>query len=74
MTRGQDVRDVVGDEQARRSCVLDMQIGNMGGVAVAIDLRLEARPGGSPTRRSCCCSTGRPTASSPSAPTPTPSW
>ena len=40
VTRGQDVRDVVGRE-APDLVILDMQIGNMGGLAVAIDLRLE---------------------------------
>jgi CheY-like chemotaxis protein len=40
VTRGQDVRDLVG-EQGPDLVVLDMQIANMGGLAVAIDLRLE---------------------------------
>ncbi len=40
VTRGQDVRDVYGDIEPDL-VVLDMQIGNMGGVAFAIDLRLE---------------------------------
>jgi DNA-binding response OmpR family regulator len=44
VSRGQDVRDVVGSE-APDLVVLDMQIGNMGGVAVAIDLRLESSAG-----------------------------
>jgi DNA-binding response OmpR family regulator len=44
VTRGQDVRDVVGRETPDL-VVLDMQIGNMGGVAVAIDLRLEGSAG-----------------------------
>lgn len=44
VTRGQDVRAVVGREQPDL-VVLDMQIGNMGGVAVAIDLRLEGSAG-----------------------------
>jgi CheY-like chemotaxis protein len=44
VTRGQDVRDLVGREQPDL-VVLDMQIGNMGGVAVAIDLRLEGAAG-----------------------------
>jgi DNA-binding response OmpR family regulator len=44
VTRGQDVRGVVG-ERAPELVILDMQIGNMGGVAVAIDLRLEASAG-----------------------------
>jgi CheY-like chemotaxis protein len=44
VTRGQDVRDVVG-ELGPDLVVLDMQIGNMGGLAVAIDLRLESSAG-----------------------------
>ena len=44
VTRGQDMRDVVGDEKPEL-VVLDMQIGNMGGLAVAIDLRLEGSAG-----------------------------
>ena len=40
VTRGQDVRQAVADEDPDL-VVLDMQIGNMGGPAVAIDLRLE---------------------------------
>jgi CheY-like chemotaxis protein len=44
VTRGQDVREVVGS-RAPDLVVLDMQIGNMGGVAVAIDLRLESAAG-----------------------------
>ena len=44
VTRGQDVRDVVGAENPDL-VVLDMQIGNMGGLAVAIDLRLEGSAG-----------------------------
>ena len=44
VTRGQDMRDVVGREQPDL-VILDMQIGNMGGVAVAIDLRLEGSAG-----------------------------
>jgi len=44
VTRGQDVRDLVGKERPDL-VVLDMQIGNMGGVAVAIDLRLEGAAG-----------------------------
>jgi DNA-binding response OmpR family regulator len=43
-TRGQDVRDLVAKEQPDL-VILDMQIGNMGGVAVAIDLHLEASAG-----------------------------
>ena len=44
VTRGQDVRDIVG-ERNPDLVVLDMQIGNMGGLAVAIDLRLEGSAG-----------------------------
>jgi DNA-binding response OmpR family regulator len=44
VTRGQDVRDLVGARHPDL-VVLDMQIGNMGGVAVAIDLRLEGSAG-----------------------------
>jgi CheY-like chemotaxis protein len=44
VTRGQDVRDAV-QEQEPDVAVLDMQIGNMGGIAVSIDLRLEASAG-----------------------------
>jgi DNA-binding response OmpR family regulator len=44
VTRGQDVRDVAGSESPDL-VVLDMQIGNMGGIAVAIDLHLEASAG-----------------------------
>jgi DNA-binding response OmpR family regulator len=40
LTRGQDVRDTVGREKPDL-CILDMQIGNMGGVAVTLDLHLE---------------------------------
>ena len=42
--RGQDVRDAVG-EYKPSVVILDMQIGNMGGIAVALDLRLEAGEG-----------------------------
>jgi DNA-binding response OmpR family regulator len=42
--RGQDVRTVVGKEHPDL-VVLDLQIGNMGGIAVAIDLRLESAAG-----------------------------
>ena len=42
--RGQDVRRMV-DEQDPDLVVVDMQIGNMGGVAVTIDLRLEESAG-----------------------------
>lgn len=44
VSRGQDVRDTVADEEPDL-VILDMQIGNMGGVAVAIDLRLEESAG-----------------------------
>jgi CheY-like chemotaxis protein len=44
VTRGQDVRDTFAEVDADL-VVLDMQIGNMGGVAVAIDLRLEESGG-----------------------------
>jgi DNA-binding response OmpR family regulator len=42
--RGQDVREVVGARHPDL-VILDLQIANMGGVAVAIDLRLEASAG-----------------------------
>jgi len=42
--RGQDVRDLVG-ARSPDLVVLDMQIANMGGLAVAIDLRLEGAAG-----------------------------
>jgi len=44
VTRGQDVRDQVAALEPDL-VVLDLQIGNMGGVAVAIDLRLEESGG-----------------------------
>ena len=44
VTRGQDVRDIVA-KRIPDVVVLDMQIGNMGGVAAAIDLRLESSAG-----------------------------
>jgi CheY-like chemotaxis protein len=44
VSRGQAVRDIVGTEHPDL-VILDMQIGNMGGVAVAIDLRLEGAAG-----------------------------
>jgi CheY-like chemotaxis protein len=44
LSRGQDVRDVVGEEHPDL-VILDMQIGNMGGLAVTIDLRLEGAAG-----------------------------
>jgi DNA-binding response OmpR family regulator len=43
-TRGQDVRDLVRREEPDL-VILDLQIANMGGIAVAIDLRLEASAG-----------------------------
>jgi len=44
VTRGQAVRGAVG-EHSPDLVVLDMQIGNMGGIAAAIDLRLEESGG-----------------------------
>jgi DNA-binding response OmpR family regulator len=44
VTRGQDVRDAVAAQEPDLA-ILDMQIGNMGGVATALDLRLEAAAG-----------------------------
>src|SRR4029079_12211224 len=44
VTRGQDVRAEVAELEPDL-VVLDLQIGNMGGVAVAIDLRLEESGG-----------------------------
>jgi CheY-like chemotaxis protein len=44
VTRGQDVRKAFADVDPDL-VILDMQIGNMGGVAVAIDLRLEESGG-----------------------------
>jgi DNA-binding response OmpR family regulator len=44
VTRGQAVRDAVGREKPDL-VILDLQIGNMGGVAVALDLRLEESAG-----------------------------
>lgn len=44
LARGQDVRDTV-QRRTPDLVILDMQIGNMGGVAVAIDLHLEAASG-----------------------------
>jgi DNA-binding response OmpR family regulator len=41
VSRGQDVREAVAEYEPS-VVVLDMQIGNMGGIAVALDLRLEA--------------------------------
>jgi len=42
--RGQDVRNAVGEYEPG-IVILDMQIGNMGGIAVALDLRLEEGEG-----------------------------
>jgi len=50
VTRGQDVRAAVA-EHAPDLVVLDMQIGNMGGVATAIDLHLEGDAGRVPDTR-----------------------
>lgn len=50
VTRGQDVRAAVA-EYAPELVILDMQIANMGGVAVAIDLHLEAGAGRVPDTR-----------------------
>jgi DNA-binding response OmpR family regulator len=44
VTRGQDVRDAVA-EQEPDLVILDLQIANMGGIAVAIDLHLEESGG-----------------------------
>jgi len=44
VTRGQEVRRAVADQDPDL-VVLDMQIANMGGIACAIDLRLEAGEG-----------------------------
>jgi DNA-binding response OmpR family regulator len=44
VTRGQDVRDAF-DKEDPDLVILDLQIGNMGGVASAIDLRLEESAG-----------------------------
>ena len=49
-TRGQDVRDLVASEHPDL-VVVDMQIANMGGIAVTIDLRLEAGAGRIPATR-----------------------
>jgi CheY-like chemotaxis protein len=50
VTRGQDVRDTFAEVDPDL-VVLDLQIGNMGGVAVAIDLRLEESGGRLPRAR-----------------------
>jgi DNA-binding response OmpR family regulator len=44
VTRGQDVREVYADVEPDL-VILDLQIGNMGGVAVALDLRNEESAG-----------------------------
>ncbi len=48
VSRGQDVRETVRVEKPDL-VVLDLQIGNMGGIAVAIDLHLEAAAGRVPS-------------------------
>jgi CheY-like chemotaxis protein len=50
VTRGQDVRTTFAEIDPEL-VVLDLQIGNMGGVAVAIDLRLEESGGRLPRAR-----------------------
>jgi DNA-binding response OmpR family regulator len=50
VTRGQDVRNTFADLDPDL-VVLDLQIGNMGGVAVAIDLRNEESGGRAPRAR-----------------------
>ena len=50
VTSGQDVRAAVA-QHAPDLVVLDMQIGNMGGIASAIDLHLEADAGRVPDAR-----------------------
>jgi len=50
VTRGQDVRAAVA-EYGPDLVILDMQIANMGGVAVAIDLHLEAGAGRVPASK-----------------------
>jgi DNA-binding response OmpR family regulator len=44
VTRGQDVRETVAEHEPDL-VILDLQIGNMGGIAVAIDLHLEESGG-----------------------------
>ncbi len=44
VSRGQDVRDAVAREEPEL-VVVDLQIGNMGGMAVSLDLRLEESAG-----------------------------
>jgi CheY-like chemotaxis protein len=50
VTRGQDVRDTFARLEPEL-VILDLQIGNMGGVAVAIDLRNEESGGRIPRAR-----------------------
>src|SRR3954447_5764758 len=50
VTRGQDVRDTFARLEPEL-VILDLQIGNMGGVAVALDLRNEESGGGVPRAR-----------------------
>jgi len=50
VTRGQDVRNMFAEIDPDL-VVLDLQIGNMGGVAVALDLRLEESGGRLPHAR-----------------------
>jgi DNA-binding response OmpR family regulator len=45
--RGQDVRNAISEYEPS-VVILDMQIGNMGGVAVALDIRLEQGEGRMP--------------------------
>jgi DNA-binding response OmpR family regulator len=45
--RGQDVRNAVSEYEPS-VVILDMQIGNMGGIAVALDIRLEQGEGRMP--------------------------
>jgi DNA-binding response OmpR family regulator len=48
VSRGQDVRAAIGAE-APDLAIVDLQIGNMGGIAVAIDMHLESAAGRIPT-------------------------
>lgn len=50
VARGQDVREAVA-RYTPDVVILDMQIGNMGGIAVALDLHLEADAGRIPETR-----------------------
>ena len=56
--RGQDVRDTVARESPDL-VVLDLQIANMGGIAVAIDLHLEASAGRAPRVPVSLCGSGK---------------